>query len=102
VALFRLTKDDLAFAARASIIHATYCSGLEDALPELARRGRVSFDFSDHLDDGYADDLVPFVHVAANRFSARRLHGSNGHISPAGRGANYARAKPRFRTGAAN
>jgi fructoselysine 6-kinase len=71
VALFRPTEDDLAFAATASITHSTYCSGLEDVLPELARRGRVSFDFSDHLDDGYADDLLPFVHVA--EFSAAAL-----------------------------
>jgi fructoselysine 6-kinase len=70
-ALFRPTEDDLAFTATASIIHSTYSSGLEDALPELARRGRVSFDFSDHLDDGYADDMLPFVHVA--EFSAAAL-----------------------------
>jgi fructoselysine 6-kinase len=71
VALFRPTEDDLAFTATASIIHSTYRSGLEDVLPELSRRGRVSFDFSDHLDDGYADDLLPFVHVA--EFSAAAL-----------------------------
>jgi fructoselysine 6-kinase len=71
VALFRPTEDDLAFAGTASIIHLTHRSGLEDVLPELARRGRVSFDFSDHLDDGYADDLLPFVHVA--EFSAAAL-----------------------------
>jgi fructoselysine 6-kinase len=71
VALFRPTEDDFALAATASIIHSTYCSGLEDELPELARRGRVSFDFSDHLDDGYANDLLPFVHVA--EFSAAAL-----------------------------
>jgi fructoselysine 6-kinase len=73
VALFQPTEDDLAFAGTASIIHSTYCSGLEDVLPELARRSRVSFDFSDHLDDGYADDLLPFVHVA--EFSAAALDG---------------------------
>ena len=71
VALFRPAEDDLAFASTASIIHSTYRSGLEDALPELAGRGRVSFDFSDHLDDGYADDLLPFVQVA--EFSAAAL-----------------------------
>ncbi|MGO8962058.1 MAG: PfkB family carbohydrate kinase [Streptosporangiaceae bacterium] len=71
VALFRPTEDDLAFAATASIIHSTYRSGLEEVLPELAGRGRVSFDFSDHLHDGYADDLLPFVHVA--EFSAAAL-----------------------------
>jgi fructoselysine 6-kinase len=68
VAVFRPTEHDFAFAATASLIHSTFRSGLEDALPELARRGRVSFDFSSHLDDGYADDLLPFVHVA--EFSA--------------------------------
>jgi fructoselysine 6-kinase len=41
VALLRPTEDDLAFAATASIIHSTYCSGMEDVLPELARRGRL-------------------------------------------------------------
>jgi fructoselysine 6-kinase len=71
VALFRPTEDDLAFVALASVIHSTYRSGLEDVLPRLACRGRVSFDFSDHLDDGYADDLLPFVHVA--EFSAAEL-----------------------------
>jgi fructoselysine 6-kinase len=70
-AALRPTEDDLAFAGTACIIHSTYRSGLEDVLPELARRGRVSFDFSDHLDDGYADDLLPFVHVAV--FSAAAL-----------------------------
>jgi fructoselysine 6-kinase len=64
VALFQPTPEDLAFAATASIIHSAHRSGLEDALPELARRGQVSFDFSDHLGDEYANDLLPFVHVA--------------------------------------
>jgi fructoselysine 6-kinase len=71
VALFQPTDDDLQFAGTASIIHTTYCSGLEQMLPELARRGRVSFDFSGHLADGYADDLLPFVHIA--EFSAAAL-----------------------------
>jgi fructoselysine 6-kinase len=64
VALFTPTRDDLAFAATASIIHSTYCSGLEESVPELAARSRVSFDFSDRIGDGYADDLLPYVHVA--------------------------------------
>jgi fructoselysine 6-kinase len=71
VALFRPTEEDFAFASSASIIHSTYCSGMEDVLPELARRGRVSFDFSDRVADGYPDDLLPFVHVA--EFSAAQL-----------------------------
>jgi fructoselysine 6-kinase len=71
VALFTPTLDDLAFAATASIVHSTYCSGLEEFVPELASRGRVSFDFSDRIDDGYADDLLPYVYVA--QFSAAHL-----------------------------
>lgn len=71
VALFAPTQDDLAFAATASIVHSTYCSGLEESLPDLARHSRVSFDFSDHIGDGYADDLLPYVYVA--EFSAAHL-----------------------------
>jgi fructoselysine 6-kinase len=71
VALFKPTRDDLAFAATAGIVHSTYCSGLEDYLPALAARSRVSFDFSDRIGDGYADGLLPYVHVA--EFSAPHL-----------------------------
>lgn len=67
----RLTEDDLAFAGTARVIHSTHRGGMDDVLPDLSRRGRVSFDFSDHLADGYADDLLPFVHVA--EFSAAAL-----------------------------
>jgi fructoselysine 6-kinase len=71
VAFFQPSPEDLAFAATARIIHTTYCSGLEDMLPDLRRAGRLSFDFSDRIADGYADDLLPFVYVA--EFSAARL-----------------------------
>jgi fructoselysine 6-kinase len=71
VALFKPTLDDLAFAETAEIVHSTYCSGLEEYLPMLAARSRVSFDFSDRVGDGYADDLLPYVHVA--EFSAPHL-----------------------------
>jgi fructoselysine 6-kinase len=76
VALFQPDSEDLAVAATASIIHTTYCSGLEETLPELARTGRVSFDFSDHIGDGYADDLLPYVQVA--EFSAAHLNDRDG------------------------
>jgi fructoselysine 6-kinase len=71
VALFKPTREDLAFAATAGIVHSTYCSGLEESVPELAARSRVSFDFSDRIGDGYADDLLPHVYVA--EFSAADL-----------------------------
>jgi hypothetical protein len=47
VAAFRPDEDDLAFAATASIIHSTYCSGLEDVLPELARWAAARRDVGD-------------------------------------------------------
>jgi fructoselysine 6-kinase len=71
VALFTPAEEDLALAATAGIIHTTYCSGMEPFLPELAARGRVSFDFSSRIGDGYADDLLPHVYVA--EFSAAHL-----------------------------
>ncbi len=71
VALFTPAPDDLAFAATARIGHSTYCSGLEEFVPVLAARGRVSFDFSGRIGDGYADGLLPYVHVA--EFSAAHL-----------------------------
>ena len=71
VALFKPAREDLAFAATAGIVHSTYCSGLEESVPELAARSRVSFDFSDRIGDGYADSLLPHVHVA--EFSAAHL-----------------------------
>lgn len=71
VALFTPSADDLSLAATASIIHTTYCSGMEEFLPRLAALGRVSFDFDNRIGDGYADDLLPLVHVA--EFSAAHL-----------------------------
>src|ERR1700733_3600063 len=71
VAFFEPSPEDLTVAATATIIHTTYCSGLDGMLPELRQASRLSFDFSDHIADGYADDLLPFVDVA--EFSAARL-----------------------------
>lgn len=71
VALFTPVDDDLALAATADVIHTTYCSGMEEFLPELAARGRVSFDFSGHTGDRYAADLLPKVDIA--EFSAAHL-----------------------------
>jgi fructoselysine 6-kinase len=72
VALFKPAADDFALAATAGIIHTTYCSGMEEFLPELAALGPVSFDFSGRIGDGYADDLLPHVHMA--EFSAAHLN----------------------------
>ncbi|WGW13293.1 PfkB family carbohydrate kinase [Saxibacter everestensis] len=52
----------------ASIIHTSYSSLLEDALPRLASIAPVSFDFDAHIDDAYARTLMP--HVSHAFFSA--------------------------------
>jgi fructoselysine 6-kinase len=71
VSLFRPSAADLAFVSGFDLAHSSYCSGLEPALADLASATRVSFDFNDRTDDGYADDLLPHVWVAT--FSAAHL-----------------------------
>jgi fructoselysine 6-kinase len=71
VSLFRPTPADLAIVSGSEIVHSSYCSGLETAVPELAALTRLSFDFNDRTHDGYADDLLPHVFVAT--FSASHL-----------------------------
>jgi fructoselysine 6-kinase len=71
VSLFRPTAADLAFVAGFDLAHTSYCSGLESALPALASRVKVSYDFNDRTHDGYAGDLLPHVWVAT--FSASHL-----------------------------
>jgi fructoselysine 6-kinase len=71
VSLFAPTEADLRFVSGFDLVHSSYCSGLEPALPELAARARLSFDFNDRTSDGYAAELLPHVHVAA--FSAAHL-----------------------------
>ena len=73
VSLFRPTADDLAVVAGFDLAHTSYCSGLEDALPQLAAATAVSFDFNDRTGDGYADALLPHVRIAT--FSAAHLTG---------------------------
>jgi fructoselysine 6-kinase len=71
VSLFRPTRADLDFVAGFDLAHSSYCSGLESSLPAVASRTRLSYDFNDRTHDGYADDLLPHVWVAA--FSASHL-----------------------------
>jgi fructoselysine 6-kinase len=71
VALFTPDAEDLDRVAEHTIVHTTYCSGLETAVPSFAERARVSYDFDTHVDDGYADDLLDSVWLAS--FSATHL-----------------------------
>jgi fructoselysine 6-kinase len=70
VSLFDLTPGDLEFVSRFDLAHSSYCSGLESALPEVAARVRLSFDFDDRT-GSYAERLLPHVWVAT--FSAAHL-----------------------------
>ena len=71
VARFGPDDDDFLHVAAHRIVHTTYASGLEAAVPSLAQRARVSYDFDRHVDDGYADDLLGSVWLAS--FSAAHL-----------------------------
>jgi fructoselysine 6-kinase len=70
VSLFDPTPADLGFVSRFGLAHSSYCSGLESALPGIAARVRLSFDFDDRTGD-YAERLLPHVRVAT--FSAAHL-----------------------------
>jgi fructoselysine 6-kinase len=70
VSRFALEADDLDYLAGFDVVHLGDSSGLEEQLPELARRCRVSFDFSDRP-RAYAEPLLAYVDVAT--FSAAGL-----------------------------
>ncbi len=72
ISRFRMTPDDLAYAAGFDLIHTDDCGFLEDQLPEIAALGRpVSFDVSGHRSAAYVEPLLPHVTVAC--FSAGDL-----------------------------
>lgn len=77
VAFFSPSEDDLDRVAEHAVVHTTYCSGLESAVPLLAARSRVSYDFDAHIDDGYADGLLGSVWLAS--FSAAHLDEDDCH-----------------------
>jgi fructoselysine 6-kinase len=72
VSMLSPSSDDLEFATRSSIVHSTYCSGIESFLPSLAKVTRLSFDFDAHLADDYARDIISQVWAA--EFSAAGLN----------------------------
>jgi fructoselysine 6-kinase len=71
VSLLQPSEEDLVFASGATLVHTTYCSGLEEFLPRLGQHSRLSFDFDKHHDDDYAKEVIPHVWVA--EFSAAGL-----------------------------
>lgn len=71
VSRFRLTIEDLAYAATFDIAHSSESSGLELDIPDLAKHVPVSFDFATNREPAYLRELLPHVTVAC--FSASNL-----------------------------
>lgn len=57
-------SGDLSFLESFRIAHTSYCSFLEPSLADIAGRIRVSFDFDNGHETGYADDLLRHVWMA--------------------------------------
>jgi fructoselysine 6-kinase len=97
VSQLRLTDDDLAFLARARLIHSSESSYLEDQLGRLAGVAPLSFDFSVRRDDAYLEPLLPHVTIAEFSLSDMddaaalawidRIHGAGPRLVLATRGA---------------
>ncbi|MCO5974248.1 PfkB family carbohydrate kinase [Actinoallomurus soli] len=65
VSRFRLTDAEIAGLAAHDIVHTAYSGSLIEQVPRIARRTRVSFDFSQQRDAPWAPDLVPHLYLAA-------------------------------------
>jgi fructoselysine 6-kinase len=70
VAFFTPDPADLEYVGRFTLAHTSYCSGLEEHLPSLAARCRISYDFSDRYDPDYAEPLLADSYVATFSGSA--------------------------------
>jgi fructoselysine 6-kinase len=64
VSIFSLNDADLAYLATFDLAHSSYASRLENALPAIAARTRLSFDFANRRTEAYAGPLLPNVYVA--------------------------------------
>lgn len=63
VSIFHPDEADIAYLADFDVVHLCETSRLEAALPAIAERAAVSFDFSDR-DNEYAAPLLPWITVA--------------------------------------
>jgi fructoselysine 6-kinase len=77
VRVFTPDADDYAFIGAFSLAHSSYCSFLEDSLGEIAGHTRLSYDFDNGHETGYADDLLQFAWIA--EFSAPGLSDADVH-----------------------
>ena len=107
VSRFRLSDDDLTFLGRASLIHSSESSYLEDQLALLAGAAPLSFDFSIRRDAAYLEPILPYVTIA--EFSVadlddseatswiERIHAAGPRLVLATRGASDALLSDRGR-----
>jgi fructoselysine 6-kinase len=63
VSLFLPNADDLNYLAGFDVVHLCETSRMEAALPDIAARAAVSYDFSER-DNAYAAPLLPHISVA--------------------------------------
>lgn len=107
VSRFRLSDEDLAFLERASLIHSSESSYLEDQVGLLAGAAPLSFDFSIRRDDAYLDPILPHVTIAEFSFAdldddeaaawIERIHRAGPRLVLATRGASDALLSDRGR-----
>jgi fructoselysine 6-kinase len=65
VSMFRPDPGDLAYVAGFDAVHVGQSSGLDDALPDLARRAPLSYDFSSKLTHPRLDEIASRCFLAA-------------------------------------
>jgi len=71
VSVFTLTAADLDVLASYDVVHTAYSGSLAGQVAEMGARARVSFDFSHHWDEPWAEDLPRHLFLAA--YSTSRL-----------------------------
>lgn len=63
--LIKLEKDDYAYISTFDLVHTSVFSYLESQIQELKQASqRLSFDFSQYLEDEYLQKILPYVDIA--------------------------------------
>ncbi len=61
----KLDEDDFAYISTFDLVHSSVYSYLENQIEDLKRASqRLSFDFSQNLDEDYLQKILPFVDIA--------------------------------------
>jgi fructoselysine 6-kinase len=71
---FELSKVDLEFLAKHSLIHTSFYSGMEPYLEELSKLGPIiSFDFTDEYTEEYVNRILPYVDIGIFSISDKKI-----------------------------